>query len=304
MSTRQVICSMFLLGCVLGGCAVDPDSGAVGEGEGDGDGKSDAVDPTTKCLGQQAGRYCGDDQVANGDPSLLYTCSGAGRVPTSALSCPAGCVTESAGVADHCRAPTPSGSDTFRLPWKPAVTMRLTQDCNDSCCGDHVGTDRYSYDWSSGGEFTIVAARGGTISHLKINSTTGCGTSGCVNQANMIVIDHGDGTQSTYLHLKGNSLAPGILCGGTVVAGQPLAQAGTTGWSTGIHLHYQVSGVHAGATTCECGADGRGCSAGYVPWGSFWVNATYPSLAKPFDEWPVAASCANRRIVMPTSQNE
>jgi murein DD-endopeptidase MepM/ murein hydrolase activator NlpD len=181
--------------------------------------------------------------------------------------------------------------------------MQLTQDCNDSCCADHVGTDEYAYDWANGGAFTIVAARGGTVSHLKINSTSGCGTSGCVNQANLIVIDHGDGTQSTYLHLEGDSLAPNVVCGGTVQRGQPLARSGTTGWSTGIHLHFQVSGVHAGAATCECGADGQGCGAGEVPWNSFWVTATDPSVAAAFDEWTDSAACADRRMAMPASQN-
>ncbi len=261
----------------------------------------DGIPPGTVCTGSQPGAYCGGDSVDGGDPAVLYDCPGPGLAPTSAMTCADGCVVETAGVADHCRVPV--SSESYRLPWQPGITMRLTQDCNDSCCGDHVGTDKYAYDWANGGAFTIVAARGGTISHLKINSTSGCGTSGCVNQANYLVIDHGDGTQSTYLHLEGNSLAAGISCGATVQRGQPLARAGTTGWSTGIHLHFQVSGVHAGAATCECGADGRGCNPATVMWSSFWVSATYPSTATPFDEWPEAPMCADRRIVMPTSGN-
>jgi len=277
---RQVLAVMILSGC-----------GGLGD-----------VATEATCTAPQAGAYCGNDQVDNSDPSTLYECPGAGQAPTSAMACPNGCVSEAAGIADHCKAPTSSGS--YRLPWRPSITMQLTQDCNDSCCADHVGTDKYAYDWANGGEFTIVAARGGTISHLKINSTSGCGTSGCVNQANVIVIDHGDGTQSTYLHLKGDSLAPGLACGGTVAQGQPLAQSGTTGWSTGVHLHFQVSGLRAGAATCECGADGRGCDPGTVPWSGFWVDGSNPSLAVAFDEWADAASCSDRRMAMPASQNE
>ncbi len=282
---------------------------------GDGDGGIDAVDDgavgddaavdapvMVVCHGAAAGADAGADEVTGGDASTLYQCPGAGQQPTSATPCAAGCVIEPPGTPDHCAVPvTPGG---YRLPWRPGVTMRLTQDCNDSCCGDHVGTDEYAYDWANGTGFAIVAARGGTVTHLKINSTTGCGTSGCANDANLIVIDHGDGTQSTYLHLEGGSLAPGVTCGATVTRGQALARAGTTGWSTGLHLHFQVSGVHAGAPTCECGVDGRGCAANTVPWASFWVNATYPSLPITFDEWPDAATCGDRRVQMPASQNQ
>lgn len=263
----------------------------------DAGGSTDAL-----CTGEQAGAYCGGDSVTGGDPSTLYDCPGAGVAPTAATPCAAGCVVEPPGTADHCGVPV--SEQGYRLPWQPAVAMRLTQDCDDSCCGDHVGTDKYAYDWANGGAFTIVAARGGTITHLKVNSTTGCGTSGCVNDANILVIDHGDGTQSTYLHLEGNSLADGVSCGATVARGQPLARSGTTGWSTGIHLHFQVSGVHAGAPTCECGADGTGCAPTEVPWSSFWVTQAAPSTAIQFDEWPDAGQCADRRIQMPASQND
>lgn len=228
---------------------------------------------------------------------LLAACGVTGGQPAVHDASPDAVMPDAPG-AD---APPPA---TFRLPWQPGVTMYLTQDCNDSCCGDHVGTDEYAYDWgTSTGAFTVVAARGGTITHLKIDSTTGCADSTCANDANILVIDHGDGTQSTYLHLQGMSLASGVACGATVARGQPLATAGTTGWSTGIHLHFQVSKVHAGAATCECGADGQACNAGTVPWGSFWVSATYPTVPIAFDEWPDSASCGDRRITMPASEN-
>lgn len=277
-----------------GGSEVTPTSDAPAD--------STPIPEDVVCTGAQAGAYCGGDQVDHGDPSVLYDCPGPGQPPTSAMACSDGCVVEDPGVADHCRVPVSDGE--YRLPWQPGVTMRLTQDCNDSCCADHVGTDAYAYDWANGGAFTIVAARGGTISHLKINSTSGCGSSACVNQANYLVIDHGDGTQSTYLHLEGGSLAPGIACGATVSRGQPLARAGTTGWSTGIHLHFQVSGVHDGAATCECGADGNACNPNTVTWSNFWVSASYPSTAIAFAEWPDAGACADRRMQMPASQNE
>jgi len=217
------------------------------------------------------------------------------------MPCEAGCVVEPSGVQDHCN--VPASPDAFELPWHPAVTMQLTQDCDDSCCSDHVGSDEFAYDWGNGGSFAVLAARSGTITHLKDNSTTGCASSSCSGDANYVVIDHGDGTQSTYFHLAGQTLGPGITCGAHVDRGQLLAMSGTTGHSTGIHLHFQVSKVHSGAPTCECGSDGMQCSSSSVPYADFWATTTYPTVPINFVEWPTASQCANRRITMPASEN-
>lgn len=183
------------------------------------------------------------------------------------------------------------------LPWRAGTPVWLTQDCDE---GDHADLEKYAYDWtSSDGAFAVSAARGGTITHLKINSRTGCDDPQCIDDANVLVIDHGDGTQSIYLHLAADSLAPGIACGSVVKAGQALAVAGSTGWSNVVHLHFQVTAVRAFAPRCECGTDGRGCDPGYVPWSSFWSSTKRPTLPVSFTEWPDAASCADRRLEMP-----
>jgi hypothetical protein len=255
------------------------------------------------CLGSQAGAYCGNDMMSGASASTLYQCPGANKAPTSSQACANGCVVAAAGYPDYCSSGGGGGTPgTYKLPWHAGVTMYLTQDCNDSCCNDHVGNDKYAWDFADG-VFDVVAARGGTVTHVKIDSTTGCGSNTCQNYANYLVIDHGDGTQSTYLHLKGFSLDPSVTCGATVAQGQRLATVGSTGWSTGTHLHFQVSKVHPGAPTCECGANGQGCSASSVPWANFWPNATYPTVAVSFVEWPAASQCANRRITLPASQN-
>ncbi|MEB2324583.1 MAG: M23 family metallopeptidase, partial [Sorangiineae bacterium] len=274
--------------------------GAAGSGGAGGGGGGDPY-ANPICNGNMSGLYCGKSEMTGADPDVLYHCSGVvGTPPDSATPCPEGCVAEVHGKADHCAVAT--SPDSYKLPWRAGTSMQLTQDCNDSCCADHVGAAGYAWDFANGTSFTIVAARGGTITHLKDNSTTGCGTKSCVDDANYLVIDHGDGTQSVYLHLLGNSLEPGVTCGATVTQGQALARAGTTGWSTGLHLHFQVSKVHPGAATCECGASGMGCSASSVAWGSFWSSSSYPTVAVDFVEWQGSA-CGNRRGALPASQN-
>ncbi|EOS56771.1 MULTISPECIES: M23 family metallopeptidase [unclassified Anaerotruncus] len=51
-----------------------------------------------------------------------------------------------------------------------------------------------------------------------------------------IIIDHGGGIQTLYAHCSLLS----VSVGQTVSAGQQIAQVGSTGWSTGPHIHFEV----------------------------------------------------------------
>ncbi|WP_263147598.1 peptidoglycan DD-metalloendopeptidase family protein [Pseudomonas sp. RIT-PI-AD] len=61
---------------------------------------------------------------------------------------------------------------------------------------------------------------------------------------NAVVLQHGKTYSTLYGHMQG--FAKGIQTGGTVKQGQIIGYVGTTGLSTGPHLHYefQVNGVH------------------------------------------------------------
>jgi Peptidase family M23 len=248
----------------------------------------------------KSGTYCGDDKITSGDPSTLYTCAGPGA-PVSARKCIAGC-SVNPGQDDTCN--LQQSPNSYRLPWTKGTSMQLTQDCNDSCCSDHVASDEYAWDWANGGSFLVRAARAGTITHLKINSTKGCATTACSTDVNMIVVDHGDGSHAIYMHLAGNTLAAGVTCGSAVTQGQPLAMAGTTGHSTGVHLHFQVSQVHPGVAKCECGSDGKQCATTFNPFPNAWVNAPFHTLPIAFEEWPSASMCKNRRMTMPAALSQ
>ena len=53
---------------------------------------------------------------------------------------------------------------------------------------------------------------------------------------NMVMIDHGNGYQSLYAHLSSTA----VRCGASVRQGQVIGRAGSTGNSTGPHLHFEI----------------------------------------------------------------
>ncbi len=53
---------------------------------------------------------------------------------------------------------------------------------------------------------------------------------------NMVMIDHGNGYQTLYAHLSGIN----TRCGASVTQGQVIGLAGSSGNSTGAHLHFEV----------------------------------------------------------------
>lgn len=75
---------------------------------------------------------------------------------------------------------------------------------------------------------TIRAAHAGVVTYAGWLGTWGY----------YVAIDHGDGTGTGYAHIQAGGI--GVQVGQQVSPGQPIAKIGTTGQSTGCHLHYIV----------------------------------------------------------------
>jgi len=63
----------------------------------------------------------------------------------------------------------------------------------------------------------------------------------CFDGGNVVVIRHEDGTgvfATRYDHLKAGSIT--VAPGTSVTKGQKIAEAGSAGHSTGVHLHFEV----------------------------------------------------------------
>jgi murein DD-endopeptidase MepM/ murein hydrolase activator NlpD len=61
---------------------------------------------------------------------------------------------------------------------------------------------------------------------------------GSVGYGNLLVMIHGNGYSTYYGHLTG--YAPGLRTGEVVPRGTTAAFMGSTGWSTGSHLHFEI----------------------------------------------------------------
>ncbi len=80
------------------------------------------------------------------------------------------------------------------------------------------------------------AAACGTAVHATAGGTVAFAGWHPYGGGNRIVVDHGSGLSTTYNHLS----AIGVKVGQKLDRGQTIAQSGTTGSSTGCHLHFEV----------------------------------------------------------------
>jgi murein DD-endopeptidase MepM/ murein hydrolase activator NlpD len=87
----------------------------------------------------------------------------------------------------------------------------------------HTGVD-----WAAPTGTPIMAAGNGTVEVAGRHGGNG----------NYVRIRHGNGYKTAYSHLS--RIAPGIKKGGKVRQGELIGHVGTTGLSTGPHLHYEV----------------------------------------------------------------
>ena len=126
-----------------------------------------------------------------------------------------------AGVEEH-----PYTGGAFR--WPCPSSTRVTSDYGtrvspmSGASSNHKGIDIGA---SSGAD--IIAAADGTVTAASYSSAAG----------NYVMIDHGGGLYTVYMHASSLLVSPGQ----TVSAGVVIAKVGSTGISTGSHLHFGVS---------------------------------------------------------------
>ena len=106
--------------------------------------------------------------------------------------------------------------------------------------GSRWGTTHKGIDIAQNQGAAVVASRSGTVIKANSSCTHNYGKSGncCGNgYGNYVILQHDDATYST---LYGHMASITVSVGEYVSKGQTIGYVGSTGWSTGYHLHFEV----------------------------------------------------------------
>lgn len=123
----------------------------------------------------------------------------------------------SGGYAPASKAPLVKGNGKFVRPASGKVTQRFRS-------GGHTGEDIANKKGTP-----VVAADAGTVIKAATSGWNG-------GYGLHVVIEHSDGARTLY----GHASRLNVKVGDTVVAGQQIMEMGSTGRSTGPHVHFEV----------------------------------------------------------------
>jgi hypothetical protein len=124
----------------------------------------------------------------------------------------------------------------YTLPYMPGATYKVTQGYHGTF--SHTGCDEFAIDWKMSEGTPVLASREGLVVSVKDNSDRGGSNRKYEDDANMVVVQHSDGTMAHYCHLQFRSAK--VKVGEKVRAGDMLALSGNTGFTSGPHLHFAV----------------------------------------------------------------
>lgn len=119
-------------------------------------------------------------------------------------------------------------------------------------CASHNISSYYGYRWGSMHRGIDIAAPAGTDiyaskSGVVIVSMMGYSGSGFGGYGNVVMIQHNDGTYTLYAHCQTRYVSVGDV----VSQGDVIAAVGSTGDSTGNHLHFEIRQGISSSTTVD-----------------------------------------------------
>lgn len=122
--------------------------------------------------------------------------------------------------------PTPQWTATFRLPIDNYLTVSSTYGVRRSYNGGPYRSYHEGVDFSAYGGTPVYAPAAGTVALAELLYVRG----------GAVIIDHGLGVYSGFYHMSHVAVEPGQA----VSPGQKVGEVGTTGLSTGNHLHWDL----------------------------------------------------------------
>jgi murein DD-endopeptidase MepM/ murein hydrolase activator NlpD len=135
------------------------------------------------------------------------------------------------------------GSVLYRIPFAQGSRAVVSQGYNGA--STHKGASRYAVDFVCPIGTPVHAARGGKVVATEESNDKGGFSKAYGKYANYVIVEHDDGTHGNYYHLKKKGAA--VKVGDRVRAGDLLGYSGSTGYSSGPHLHFSVTRVEKGS---------------------------------------------------------
>jgi murein DD-endopeptidase MepM/ murein hydrolase activator NlpD len=125
----------------------------------------------------------------------------------------------------------------YRAPFAVGSTYVISQ-AYPTAVTHNSPDSQYAVDIALPDGTPVYAAREGTIINVRHDAFRGGASPAMMDQANVVDILHDDGTIAMYAHLHWDSIR--VHIGQHVRRGEYIANSGSTGFSTGPHLHFVV----------------------------------------------------------------
>jgi len=139
--------------------------------------------------------------------------------------------------------PGGSGGLLNLLPWKAGISHRVSRAHGNT--GGHTGDSYWAWDFAMPVGTPVLAAHDGVVRKSRAVGNQGCCSPSCGDDANYVVLDRGDGTESLYLHLSDAT----VSVGQHVTRGDLVGKSGESGYACGAHLHFQMQKSPSGGGT-------------------------------------------------------
>ena len=123
----------------------------------------------------------------------------------------------------------------YLLPFNHGTKFQLTQGYD----GQFTHMDIYALDFTMDVGTPITAARTGLVVTVKEDSNRGGPDISFKDDGNYVWVYHDDGTFGNYVHFRQDGVVVDV--GDAVMAGQLIGYSGNTGYSSGPHVHFDVT---------------------------------------------------------------